>query len=72
MSLFCSNCEERRLRQLAIHKAWQEGKSYARSKHLDRFVLCLIEETSGYAYCEENDPRLGNELRELETIIFTN
>jgi hypothetical protein len=68
--LYCASCEERKLRQLAIHKKWKEGKAYAQSKGLNKFVLCLLIDTNGYEYCEVGDPRIGVTLKELETIII--
>lgn len=69
----CPHCERKRRQQADFNKAWREGKAYAISQGIDRFVLCLVlaslkGKRKRYAYCEIADPRLGLELREI-TII---
>lgn len=69
----CPHCERKRQQQADFNKAWKEGKAYAISKRLDKFVLCLVlaslkEKRKRYTYCEIDDPRIGLELREI-TII---
>lgn len=59
-----------------MFKAWKEGKAYAISKGIDRYVLCLVisslkEDTKRYSYCEVGDARLGTEFKEIETIFLT-
>lgn len=72
----CPHCEKKRQQQIDFNKAWKEGKAYAISNGLDRFVLCLVkaslkEKRKRYTYCEVGDARLGVELNEITTIHLT-
>lgn len=72
----CPHCEKKRQQQIDFNKAWKEGKAYAISNSLDRFVLCLViaslkEKRKRYAYCEVGDARIGAEFREITTIHLT-
>jgi len=71
----CPHCERKRQQQIDFNKAWKEGKVYAISKGIDRFILCLViaslkEKRKRYTYCEVGDARLGVELREITTIFI--
>lgn len=71
----CTPCEIRRQQKIDFNRAWKEGKAYAMSNGLDRFVLCLVkaslkEKRKRYAYCKAGDARLGVELNEITTIFI--